>query len=629
MTRIATGAMRHKSVADILGEVSKPNTTERASNSPSRSTTPQSPGTRQRLIDKAKEKERSKLSTVIFAKQPPKATSNGRALTASGSQIPQSPKGDYFMPLFLATASTDKRGSTSLDNLLATAHKTITTTDAYVPINENQTAKVLKRIYNLQSSNKWSLRQPKRSVEPVRPTSHWDLLIQEVKWMRTDFRGESKWKMVAARNMAFACAEWKAASPEDRKLLQVNATPPPLEPRKDHAGDQNIDQASSHQAVTHPTPDLILDDSTMDDFDEEPRLNLMETEPPTAIFALTNDDIVFGLRRSPTADKLLNELPMYGAPLSVPSSDSSQKNDPDRYWKRPALPLSKYIEGRMELKDEGPPRKKSRFQYETEDDDDDQVIFGELGPKRSVLPPEQTDVALFDPEHKHIRDRIHSSHQFRPPSEYPMPLQSFFECRSPSQWTADEDHELKTLVREYSYNWSLISSLLSPKSIYTSGADRRTPWECFERWVYMEGLPTDMQKTHYFRAYTSRILAAERNVLNQNPQVGQQPNGQPQPVRRRTTQSIRVERKRTQKHIMLVDAMRKLAKKRETNLQKQQHTAGMAALRKANEAPQVRQLPAHTPQDFSRMKHEREEQMKERIALFQQRQEANRKVNFS
>ncbi|KAF4634733.1 hypothetical protein G7Y89_g3369 [Cudoniella acicularis] len=647
-TRVASGAMRHKSVSEILGEIPRPNTnsSDRSpakgatdstsaenSSSPSRSTTPQSPGTRIRsLVEKAKERERSKLSTVTFSRRANKSSSNDTALMPSGSQVFPNHQEDYFKPLFLSSSTPDKRGMPSLDNLLATAHKTITTSNAYVPIHENQTVKILKRIYNLQSSHKWVLRQPKRALEPNRPTTHWDVLLQEAKWMRTDFREERKWKMTVARNMAFTCAEWVAASPEDRRLLQVNAVSP--NESKVPSDDNEIGQALDHDGV-NSTPDLVPSgeiDSPMDDFDDEPRLNLLETVSPTAIFGLQDDDVVFGLRRSPTADKLLDELPMYGAPLMVPQSDlPTSEIDPDRFWKRPALPLSKYVEGRMELKSEGPPRKKSRYHYEDDDEDDDQVVFGEPGQRRPILPPEQSDVALFNPEHKHIRDRIHSSHQFRPPSEFPMPLQSFFETRVASQWTWDEDNELKTLVREYSYNWSLISSMLTSKSMFSSGAERRTPWECFERWIHLEGLPADMQKTHYFRAYTTRIEAANRNVMAQAsaavpPQPG--PNGQIQPPpRRRTTTSVRVERRRNQKHLTLVDAMRKLAKKRETSIQKQQQAAGMAALRKANENQHAPQRgPVHTPQDFSRIKHEREEQLKERMMLIQQRQEAQRRA---
>ncbi|RDL41379.1 uncharacterized protein BP5553_01358 [Venustampulla echinocandica] len=654
-TRVSSGAMRHKSVSEILGEIPRPNTasisgrslakgaTDSAlteySTSPSRSSTPQSPGARIRtLIDKAKERERSKLSTVTFSRRPLKPGSNDTALMPAGSQAAKAPKEDYLKPLFIATATTDKRGIPALDSLLGSAHKTITTSNAYVPILESQTTKVLKRIYNLQSSNKWSLRQPKRTIEPNRPTTHWDVLLQEAKWMRTDFREERKWKMTVASNLASACAEWVSASPEDRLFLQVKAAPPTELPLPEDTSKDTERGNSSSQDASRLTPDLIHsgeNDSSLDDFDEEPRLDLMETVNPTAIFGLQDDDVVFALRRSPMADKLLEELPMYGAPLVVPQSELPTSDlDPDRFWRRPALPLSKYVEGRMELKSEPPPKKRSRFEYDDEEDDDDEVVFGQPGHKRPILPPEQTDVALFNPEHKHILDRMHSLHQFRPPSEFPMPLQSFFETRVASQWTWDEDNELQTLVREYSYNWSLISSMLTSKSMFSSGAERRTPWECFERWIHLEGLPPDMQKTHYFRAYTTRIEAANRNVTAQAqahaqataPQAGA--NGQIQPPpKRRTTGSVRVERRRNQKHLTLVDAMRKLAKKRETSIQKQAQAAGMAALRKANENNHTPQRgPIHTPQDFSRIKHEREEQLRERMMLMQQRQEAQKRA---
>lgn len=628
-TRVSSGAMRHKSVSEILGEIPRPNTASTSerngqkvsdsdsagnSHSPSRSATPQSPRMRS-LVEKAKEKERSKLSTVVFAKQPPKPA-NDSALVQNGTQS-QDIKDDYFMPLFIATASSDRRGVIPpLDGLIQSARKTITTSNAYVPLNENQTSKVLKRIYNLQSAGRWSLRQPERAKEPIRPSSHWDVLLQEAKWMRTDFREERKWKIAVARNMAYACAEWVAACPEDRKLLQVKAKPPSTE-------------STDVEMRDHPTPDLVASrefDSPLDEFDEEPHLNLLETVPPTAIFGLQDDDVVFGLRRSPMTDKLLEELPMYGAPLKVPTEPSMTDIDPDRSWRKRALPLSKYVEGRMELKMEGPPRKRSRFEYEAEDDDDDAVVFGESGQKRLVLLPEKTDVALFNPEHKHIRDRIHAGHQFRPPSEFPMPLQSFFECRTASQWTWTEDDELKSLVREFSYNWSLISNMLSSRSLFSSGAERRTPWECFERWIHLEGLPADMQKTHYFRAYNSRIEAANRNVMAQQaPQPANNAQGQVQQQRRRTTTSVRVERRRNQKHLTLVDAMRKLAKKRETNLQKQQHAASLAAMRKAQEVPQARG-PLKTPQQLSKIKYEHEQRLKESQIVYQQRIEAQRKV---
>lgn len=633
-TRIGSGAMRPKSVAEIIGDVPKHSSSstsaresESARNSSSRSATPQSPNGRRSLVDKAKAQERSKLSTVIFpgraTKQPAQDVAHVNDGTATAAE-------DYFMPLF-QSSSLNRGGPEKTNELLATAHKTISTANAYFPILENQTSKILKRIYNLQCSGKWALRQPKRSDEVIRPTTHRDVLLQEVKWMRTDFRQERKWKMAAARNMAYACAEWVASTPEVRKQIQVKAVLPP--PKK---ASKETDMSDISSQVGHPTPDLVAsEDSPMDDLDEEPRLDLLETVAPVNLFSLDGDDIVFGLRKSPTTDALLSHLPMYGAPLSIPESVlPTSAIDPDRYWKRPALPLSKYVEGRIELKDDPPPRKKSRYQYDSEDEDDDRIVFGEQVTKLPILPPANANVALFNPDHKHIRDRIHSTHQFRPPSEFTMPPQSFYVHRSMSQWTWDEDNELKNLVREYTYNWGLISSMLTSKSFFFSGAERRTPWECFERWVQTEGMPADMGRTHYFRMYTNRIDTANKIVQEQQQAAPPQPNanGQVQPPpRRRPTSSIRVDRRRSQKHLSLVDAMRKLAKKRETNQQKQQHAAGMAAMRKANENPNPvnRQMPATTPQDFSRLKLEREEQYKERALQIQQRQESQRRVNLS
>jgi chromatin modification-related protein VID21 len=80
-----------------------------------------------------------------------------------------------------------------------------------------------------------------------------------------------------------------------------------------------------------------------------------------------------------------------------------------------------------------------------------------------------------------------------------------------------------------------------------------------------------MAKTAYFRAYHQRLETAQRNVMAQQAAIqAQQGNNAAQPIRRRTTQPIRVDRRRSTKHLALLDGMRKLAKKRESALVKQQ-----------------------------------------------------------
>lgn len=690
-TRVSSGALRHKSVSEILGETPKPSTVDRTpsffnredqaeqtSKSASLLISPDSAAFRSRLSElREKEKERSKLSTVIFARQQPLNDSRD---TVSDPSRPSAMRAsisdptDYLITLFAAQASSLPR-SQPLNTLLASAHKTLATSNHYTDFHEQQDCRMLKRIYHLQSSNRWSLRQIERSTEPARPPTHWDMLLDQMKWMRTDFREERKWKLTVAKNLAEWCAEWVASPAEGRDMLQVKSR---SYLATVHATSTlNLTDESSPPVdgqggpMSEATPELISshEDDSSDIMDEEtPRLENIPAIAPAAIFSLAPEDVLFGLNKTPISDKLLSELPLYQPSIGPQAAELPEPRiSSDALWRTPIVPLSKFTLGKMVIREEGPPRKRSRYEYQS-DGGTAQLDYSRspyLASEHSVetLAPEKEDVALFDPENKHIRDRIHAGHAFRPPSEYNMPSQSFFECRQSSQWTWGEDDELRRLVREYAYNWSLISSCLSSPSIYSSGAERRTPWECFERWVGLEGLPADMSKTQYFRAYHARLEAAQRNILaQQQTALQQQSSSAPQvPMRRRSAQPIRVDRRKNNKHLALVDAMRKLAKKRETAVQKQQHgmcsfflvwsfpsyilwpmsicillsaadfscasAAGLAAMRKANEAAQPRTA-MHTPQDFSRLKYERECKLQERAELYRQQILAAQKVNM-
>ena len=625
-----------KSVAEVLAEHPKPMPSEHVSSRRESHGGPITPVSQsftkshsRSLIRKTKPKHRSKISTVVFGKQSRIGSDAAKSLVHSRGRTGQAAVDDYFTPLFIHGFTVNSKWMKPLEQILHHAHKTVSTPDAFTPIFEQQACRVLRSVYGHQHSNKWSLRQPKRCPEPTRQPSHWDQLLKEMKWLRTDFREERKWKMAAARNLVYACAEWTRASPEDRKALQVNAFIPPL--------------VKAQDPENQPTPDLIPSGQSESPMalEEEPHHNILETVAPSAIFALQENDIVFALQQSPATDRLLGELPMYGSPLATLQPDLVAPDyDPDAAWKRPVLPVSKYAEGEMVLSTTKPPQKRSRYQYaEEEDEDGDEVIFGSSGSKPPNMEPETTDVALFRPENKMIRDRLHAGHQFRPPNEYTMPFQTFYESRSYSQWTQSEDDELKSLVREYSYNWSLISSMLASKSMFVSGAERRTPWECFERWVMLEGLPNDMQKTQYFKLWQTRIEQAQQTIRQQNQNAIQQHAQQQQQaganapatpiLRRRPSLPVKVERRRNQKHLTMIDAMRKLAKKRETTLHKQQQTAAQVAMRKQNEAPQPK-VTTKTPREYSIMRWERDqamaERLAERMAQHRQHQEAQRKV---
>lgn len=578
--------------------------------------------------------KRRKAPTVLFEKPPRK---HNETIVASQGQgrPPRIPFDDYFVPLFFDGFARQSNWMKGPEQLLANTHKTLSSPDCSIVLQEKQACNVLRRIYHLQQHDKWSLRQPKRCPEPTRPPSHWDSLLREMKWMRTDFREERKWKKTVARNLADACAEWVASNKDERKLLQVNAKVPPLV----DATSLGKDGSQAPEADSLPTsmPDLVPSndaDSPMD-VDDEPRDWALETVAPSEIFALQDDEVVFGLQKSAASDLLLDELPLYGSLLKAPQPDLAVPEfDPDSRWRRPALPLSKYVEGEMVLKPPGPVLKRSRFNFAVEDESDDFEVAGSREhDQRTNLSPENTGVALFRPEMKMIRDRLHSGHQFRPPTESLMPLQSFYEYRLASVWTPAEDDELRRLVRDYAYNWSLISQLVtaSLKSMFVSAEDRRTPWECFERWVQLEGFPNDTARTQYFQTYQRRIHLAQRAIeqANENtrPQVGQ--NGAViQPQRRRPTLPFRVDRKPPKRPLAIIDCMKKLAKKREAAVAKQQQAANNQNRRTSNDNPQPK-LPTKTPEDYSRLRHERDKQMHEKLMRFTQQQEAQRQVSLS
>lgn len=592
---------------------------------------------RKRVLAETQGRVMKKAPTIVFEKVPKKADETIVASPSSG-RPPRIPTDDYFVPLFLDGFARQSQWMKSPEQLLANTHKTLSSPDCNIVLQENQACKVLRRIYHLQQHDKWSLRQFKRCPEPTRQPSHWDLMLQEMKWMRTDFREERKWKRTVAQALAEACALWVTSDEEDRKLLQVNAKiPEPIE-RSSPSSDKAATPSDADSLPT-PMPDLIPSeaaDSPMD-IDDEPQEWNVGTVAPSAIFALQDDEVVFGLQTSAASEQLLSELPLYSAPLKIPQWDATAPEfDPDASWRRPALPLSKYVEGEMVLKPAGPPLRQSRYKYAVEDEEDDFEIAGGSGHDMTAkLPPENTDVALFRPEMKVIRDRLHSSHQFRPPTESLMPSQSFYENRTGSTWTTADDDELRRQVREYSYNWSLISKNISYNSLFVSAEERRTPWECFERWVNLEGFPNDVARTQYFRTYQNRIESAQRATAAANQgNASANANAKPQvdsngvvmpPQRRRTTLPSRVDRRVPKRYFHIFDAMKKLAKKREQAAAKQQQTANNQN-RRASENNQQK-LPTKTPEDYSRLKHERERQMQEKLHRFNLQQEAQRQVS--
>lgn len=465
----------------------------------------------------------------------------------------EDPERDYLEPLFRIQAHDSPHvRTTALPDLVRSASKALSTEEQFTTLHERLDYKILRRIYQLQNANKWSLRQMEKCKEPERPVTRHDHMMAEVQWMRKDFKAERQMKKSVCAWLARRCSEWIAASAEERRNMQVRV-------RASRA------TQSDQQNDLEQVPELEQSGNSATDDDSStpaPQDSLVASSNLVIPPELT--DLVCGLQKAGKLGHALEGLPLANsAGLSIAKPSGLYFN-----------PASKFTDGKVLSLPREPSRKRSRYDY----DDDADILDAQPTNKRlraeRDLAPEDQEIALFHPDNRRIRDRLHANNAFRPPSEFAMPLTQFYEFRNGSQWVWEDDQKLKRLAKEYSFNWSLISDDLQLPGSYKSSAERRTPWECFERWVELEQLPTEMKKTMYFKTWYQRLeqsqQAAERRYQAQIAALQAHSNGQsaPVPMRRRTVPT-RVEKRKNTRHIWLVDGMRKLARKKEQQAYKQ------------------------------------------------------------
>lgn len=101
------------------------------------------------------------------------------------------------------------------------ASKCLLTRDWKVAFTEQKFVKAMARIDELKNQGAWSFRQPKRVRGPPERKTHWDYMLDEMRWLQTDYREERKWKIAVAHELAHQAALYHRASPEVRARLCV------------------------------------------------------------------------------------------------------------------------------------------------------------------------------------------------------------------------------------------------------------------------------------------------------------------------------------------------------------------------------------------------------------------------
>ena len=66
---------------------------------------------------------------------------------------------------------------------------------------------VMRRVAELTRDGLWPARRLPQVAERPRPVSAWDMVLEEMRWMATDFAQERLWKKAAARVQSAACRE--------------------------------------------------------------------------------------------------------------------------------------------------------------------------------------------------------------------------------------------------------------------------------------------------------------------------------------------------------------------------------------------------------------------------------------
>ncbi|SOV09169.1 Chromatin modification-related protein EAF1 [Ustilago sp. UG-2017a] len=131
--------------------------------------------------------------------------------------------------------------------MVGKADKCLMTSDWKVAFNEQRFVRAMARIEKLKAQGEWSFRQPKKQKGPAVRKAHWDHLLEEMKWLQTDFREERRWKMTVAFHLAHEVAAWhRARTPVERASSCISVQ----RPYRRRTVLDNVEQQTASQGST-------------------------------------------------------------------------------------------------------------------------------------------------------------------------------------------------------------------------------------------------------------------------------------------------------------------------------------------------------------------------------------------
>jgi len=478
VTRGVSGAIRHRSVDEILSAAEKSIGVFPVSDS--------------NMTDNGKV---------------PIVTLSGEKTTAKKTKTPVSRKFDLYNPYPIQTyngvklpnrtpdqgnglelyAYNLKVNSQPLYKSLQTARKVLMTQDWKIARDELKASRAIQKIEEAKKNGRWSFKQHKRHRAIARTKTHWDSLIDEMKWMRTDFKEERKWKMATAYMLSRAVMEWHWT--DDKESLCVKTRPHiPIDERR-QPEPMVTDELKLEESADTTMLEAVKTEEKMEKVDshlptkdiETTSTASVSTMPPppspniwneykTSILNLDPDNPIFLLPIDTLSDleisSLFPDLPLYEPP---------QPNDTDAYIDElehgRVIPITKFISEKIVIKRKTPPSRK-RTSEEAFSDTDEQQEDVPLLPKHDKYDSTQYLSPLF------ALRKVKDTPATQPPTpQQPNPAIN----RHPAAWSDDDDVCLIALIVQYSFNWSLICDAFNSIRRPITG-EQRTPYECHERW---------------------------------------------------------------------------------------------------------------------------------------------------
>ncbi|KAL3235089.1 Chromatin modification-related protein EAF1 [Nakaseomyces bracarensis] len=504
-----------------------------------------------------------------------------------------------------------------LISLIPKAHKVLTSDMMNEALNESRVTVVSSRIEELRRSGLWSLRQPKRFVDPYdRDMTHHGVLLREAKWMRDDFVEGRRYKIAVCATLAQAvmdywnygkvcCVNVKATSTEEERTGQImQAETNILEHINDESGDKmDVDEpVKSATDIEHRT--LTADGSNeQDDKDDSKAPNEDEENKKTEENVEDTINISELLKRPNPNDEIIpKELPKIS------------EEDYKYYIEQQKPRMFKLSFSDKELSKVESSILAQLPVYYGLDEKTHNFNLDELDMvpiSKSLVIPEYenfykiVEKQLVDEEQNLLqlsrrRGLFYGNrrnHYLRPPS---VPSLRYLQNRTPTIWLPEDDQELVKNISAYAYNWDLISAQMTrrPSNSYLSNIERRTPWQCFERFVQLnEKFSFSDLKGPRAHAAQQWLIEAHKFQQRQNRRISPLGVG-PESIQRGH---------RRLRWASVFEAMRKTIKKRE-NAPRPNPTQPRKML-------DSKSMKVPTPAEMSELKAQRDESIKRDLQL--------------